>query len=335
MNYFITRINGAMEQSTAQYAQKMVSDIAHSLGFKDMAIYFYNSSEESMENLGFRYDGIIAGISRGDIIVFQYPTWNHGRFERGLIGRMKAYGGRIIIFIHDIEALMFETSQFMMKEALEIFNMAEVLIVPSLAMKQFLLEQGINEDVKFVTQEIWDYITDINFNYPPKFKKEIHFAGNPEKLPIPNRWDYDIPLKLYSSASCSGSNVQKMGWINPTALLLKMAEGGLGLLWYGNEYWHRYMEYNNTFKLSSYLAAGIPIIAPRKISNQQLIEKNHLGLIVDTVDEAVEKVKKMTEKEYGEYASHVKQFATLVREGYFTKKLLIEAVHAILRNDLN
>lgn len=41
----------------------------------------------------------------GDIIVFQYPTWNHGRFEIGLINRIKVYGGRVIIFIHDIDQM--------------------------------------------------------------------------------------------------------------------------------------------------------------------------------------------------------------------------------------
>lgn len=334
MNFFITRINAAPVQSTAEYAQRMVSDIAHPLGFKDLGIYFYNSSKESMDSLSSRYDGIIAGIRRGDVIVFQYPTWNHGRFEKGLIRRMKLYGGRIIIFIHDIEAFMFEKSRFLIKETMEIFNMAEVLIVPSYAMTRLLIEHGVRENMKFVIQEIWDYITDINFMKSPKLKKEIHFAGSPEKLPAPNQWNYDIPLKLYSSELCSGENVQKLGWINPSALLLELAKGGFGLLWYGNEYWHQYMRYNNTFKLSTYLSAGIPIIAPKGISNQHLLEKNHLGLIVDSVDEAVEKVKKMTEEDYKKYVEYVNRFAVLIRGGFFTKKLLIEAIHAIQRNDM-
>lgn len=182
VKYFITRLNGAAVQSTAAYAQGMVADIAHQLGFKEIAIYFYNFPQESNESLSSRFDGIIAGIQRGDIIVFQYPTWNHGRFEIGLINRIKAYGGRVVIFIHDIEALMFESSRFMLGETIEIFNMAECLIVPSDAMKQFLLNNGVKVDMKFVIQEIFDYITDINFIESPKFIREIHFAGSPDQI---------------------------------------------------------------------------------------------------------------------------------------------------------
>lgn len=333
MKYFITRLNGALIQSTTAHAQEMVAGVAHQLGFKEMAIYFYNFPKESNESLSSRYDGIIAGIRGGDIVVFQYPTWNHGRFEMGLINRIKVYGGRVAIFIHDIEALMFESSRYALGETIEIFNMAECLIVPSGAMKQFLLDNGVRADMKFVIQEIFDYITDINFIESPKFTKKIHFAGSPEKLAIPNQWDYDIPLKLYSTEPCSGQSVEKMGWLNPSALLLELAKGGFGLLWYGNEYWHQYIKYNSSFKLSTYLAAGIPVIVPRGISNQYLIEKNHLGLVVDNVDEAVEMIKSMTEEEYKEYICHVEKFSLLIRDGYFTKKLLIETIHRMQRDD--
>lgn len=334
MKYFITRLNGALIQSTAMQAQEMVADIAHWLGFKEIAIYFYDFPEESNESLSSRYDGIIAGIRGGDIIVFQYPSWNHGRFEIGLINRIKVYGGRVVILIHDIEALMFESSRYALGETIGIFNMVECLIVPSDAMKRFLLDNGVRADMKFVVQEIFDYITDINFIESPKFIREIHFAGSPEKLAVPNQWNYDIPLKLYSAEPCSGENVKKMGWLNPSALLLELAKGGFGLLWYGNEYWHQYIRYNNSFKLSTYLAAGIPVIVPRGISNQYLIEKNHLGLVVDNVNEAVEMIKSMTEEEYKEYIRHVKKFSLLIRDGYFTKKLLIETIHKMQREDV-
>lgn len=37
-----------------------------------------------------------------------------------------------------------------LRETIELYNMAEVLIVPSYAMKEFLLENGIKENMKFV-----------------------------------------------------------------------------------------------------------------------------------------------------------------------------------------
>lgn len=332
MKVFITCINGIGGPALA--SQEMVSDIAHQLGFKSMGIYCYDSSKESKESLSSRYDGIIAGISPGDIVFFQHPTWHQLKFEEGLIGRIKAYGGRIVIVVHDVESLMFESSRFMLKMVAEIYNSAEVLVVPSYAMKKFLLDNGVRADMKFAVQEIWDYTTDIRFSQPPKFRKEIHFAGKPSKFLFPDQWNFDVPLKVYTSEPCTGENVQVMGWMDSDRLLLALAEGGFGLVWYGNDYWHQYMRYNNSFKLSTYLAAGIPVIVPRGISNQYLIEGNHLGIVADTLADAADQVRNMGEVEYQEYVRRVREFSPLIRGGYFTRKFLIEAVQMIMRADM-
>lgn len=333
MKIFITCINGLA--GTAQYAQIMVSNIAHMLGFRNIGIFFYDSKEESDQSLSSRYDGIIASISPGDIVFFQHPTWHPLKFEEGLINRIKAYGGRVIIVVHDVESLMIESSRFMLRYAIDLFNSAEALVVPSYAMKKFLQENGIRGDMKYVVQEIWDYTTDIEFSWASGFQKEIHFAGNPSKFLFPYKWNFDIPLKVYTSEQCTGANVQGMGWMDSSRLLLEMAKGGFGLVWYGEDYWHQYMKYNNSFKLSAYLAAGIPVIVPRGISNQYLIEKNHLGLIVDSLDEAVDRVKNMEESDYQGYVQHLRNFSTLIRNGYFTKKFLIDALQMLMRQDVS
>lgn len=333
MKIFITCINGL--GGTASYAQSMVSDIAHQLGFRNMGIYVYDSKGESAESLSSRYDGIISGISPGDIIFFQHPTWNNLKFEEGLIRRIKAYGGRVIIVVHDLEPLMFETSRFMLDFVIEILNSAEALVVPSCNMKKFLLDNGIRTKMKFAVQEIWDYTTDIQFAQFPMYKKEIHFAGDPSKFLFCQRWNFNMPLKVYTSEGCAGKYVQVMGRMDSSSLLLELAKGGFGLVWYGDDYLRQYLKYNNSLKISTYLAAGIPVIVPRGISNQYLIEKNHLGLVEDSLAEAVEKVRDMKEADYRGYVRSVREFAPLIRNGYFTKRFLIDAVHLLMRQDLS
>ncbi|MCM1231933.1 MAG: SP_1767 family glycosyltransferase [Ruminococcus flavefaciens] len=317
-----------------EYAQVMVANIAHQLGFKYMGIRLYDTSGESDLGLKSRYDGIIASIHRGDIVFFQHPTWHFLKFEEGLINRIKVYGGRVVIVLHDVASLMFEFKRQELQNAINLYNSAEVLIVPSFAMKKLLQENGIRKNMKFVVQEIWDHVIDVHFSRTPEFQKEIHFAGNPSKFLFPNQWNFDIPLKVYTSEQCTGENVQMMGWMESENLLTELAKGGFGLVWYGSDYWHQYMKYNNTFKLSTYLAAGIPVIVPRGISNQYLIEKNHLGLVVDSLDGAAERVKEMGESDYQDYVHHVREFSPLIRNGYFTKKFLIEAVQALMRQDM-
>lgn len=334
MNVYVTKLNGMSCTSAEQYAQHMVADIAHSLGVREMGIYRYYADEESVENRTRRFDGIIAGISAGDIVICQFPTWNGLAFERALVRHIKAYHGRIIIFIHDVGALMSEARCSELQDTVELYNEAEVLIVPSLGMQRFLIGHGIRIGMKFVIQEMWDYTTRLSSLGMGTFNREIHFAGNPDGVRFPKTWECEIPLRLYSNSECQGSNIQKIGWLEPERLLMELSRGGFGLVWYGNEDWHQYLSMNNSLKLGAYLAAGIPVIVPKGISDQCMIEKNHLGIVVDTLEEAVETVKSMAGQEYQEYVSAVARFAPLVRKGFFTKKCLLDAIQISMRNDM-
>lgn len=334
MNVYITKLNGMSFTSTEQYAQHMAADIAHSLGIREMGIYRYYAEAESTENRTRRFDGIIAGINAGDIVICQFPTWNGLSFERALVRHIKAYHGRIIIFIHDVEALMSDTHHKDLQDTVELYNEAEVLIVPSLGMRMFLTEHGIRTGMKFVIQEMWDYTALPGTLGSGTWNREIHFAGNPDGLHFPNAWEWEVPLKVYSDSECHGTHVRKMGWLAPERLLMELAKGGFGLVWYGNEEWRRYLSVNNSLKLGVYFAAGIPVIVPGGISSRSIIEKNHLGIAADTLEEAAEAIKKMTETDYQVYSAAAAQFAPLVREGFFTKKCLLDAIHMSVRNDM-
>lgn len=331
MNLYITRLNamGGMVQTM----QCMTAEIAHQLGFREMGVYRYNGNAENAKDRAVRFDGMIAGMSAGDIVVCQFHTWNGLKFERGLVEHIKAYHGRIIIFIHSLEALMIRGSRFMLGETVELYNQAEAVIVPSLEMKKFLLNSGIRPGMKFIIQEMWDYTMDIGFKNTPEFRKEIHCTGGGD-APYVMDWNYKIPLKVYSPTASQGKNINRMGVLKPEELMMKLSEGGFGLEWYHDEQAYEYMRYGNSFSLSRYLAAGIPIIVPTGISSQKLIKENHLGLVVNSIDEALKTVEAMDESEYRKYVQHVEQFAPGLRNGFYTKKCLIDSVQALFREDL-
>lgn len=122
MNVYITKLNGMSYMSTEQYAQQMAAGIAHSLEIREMGIYRYYADAESVENRTRRFDGIIAGIGTGDIVICQFPTWNGLAFEKALVKHIKAYHGRIIIFIHDVGALMSEANHSELHDTVELYN---------------------------------------------------------------------------------------------------------------------------------------------------------------------------------------------------------------------
>ncbi len=331
MNIYITRLNGI--GNTMQAMQCMTAEIAHQLGCREMGIYHYNANAENPRDRAVRFDGMIAGISAGDVVICQFHTWNGLKFERGLVEHIKAYHGRIVIFVHSLEALMIKSSRFMLRETVELYNQAEALIVPSYSIKKFLLDSGIRAGMKFVIQEMWDYPTDLHFQGTPRFQKEIHCTGGIDPQ-LADEWNYEVLLKVYASGDAPGRNIKYMGSLNPDKLLIKLSEGGFGLEWYHHEQDYQYMRYGNSFSLSRYLAAGIPVIVPAGISCQKLIEENFLGLVVNSLDEAVRAVESMNESQYQEYVQHVGQFAPALRNGYYTKKCLIDAIQALYREDI-
>ncbi len=332
---YITKLNGMHAQSTEQFVQHGTADIAHSLGIREMGIYRYNAADESLEHRNRRLDGIIAGIAAGDFVICQFPTLNGLEFDRALVRHIRAYHGHVIIFVREMEPGIIEERQSVWSEMAGLYNEAEALIVPSDAMKQFLIRQGIRGSMRFIVQEMLDVTLNPYRSEQNGLKRGIHYAGDPGSSGFPDTWDHEVPLYVYSDQACPGGNVQKKGWMPSDRLCLELSKGGFGLVWYGGKNGYQYLTMNNSLKLSLYLTAGIPVIVPRGISNQRLIEENHLGVVVDTLDEAAELIKQISEQEYLKYVAAVERFAPLLREGFFTKKCLMDAMQMALREDMH
>lgn len=49
-------------------------------------------------------------------------------------------------------------------------------------------------------------------------------------------------------------------------------------------------------------------------------------MIVDTLEEAVERIESMSAEEYQRMVGRVRSFSSLIRQGFFTRKLLTDAV---------
>ncbi|MGX7043244.1 hypothetical protein [Leuconostoc holzapfelii] len=171
----------------------------------------------------------------------------------------------------------------------------------------------------------------------PKFERLIHFTGHPERFPFVKHWHYKTPLQVFAKQNedAETDHATFIGWYSDEEMLLKLS-GGFGLSWSENiaeKNERDYSELNLSFKLSTYLAAGIPVIVRRGIAVADFIATNHLGLVVDSLQEADDIIQTMSETDYQVMATHVKQISFLVKNGYYTKKALIDSLHSLLSTD--
>ena len=195
---------------------------------------------------------------------------------------------------------------------MDMFNQADVIIAPSQQMVDRLRKEGLTVK-KVLIQEFWDHPHNLSLNQPG-FKKEIFFAGSLTRFPELQNWVYETPLRVFANEPKS----------NP--------KGGFGLVWntqYNDGENVDYYEMNISHKLSTYLAAGIPVIVPNTLSNSHLIEERGLGFAVNSLEEANQLVQNMDPKTYQEISNRAQGFAFLLKEGYITKKLLVDSIFCL------
>ena len=325
MKVHMTNIHGMAKNSVAQIAQNMTSQFGKQLGFNEIGIYNYPFSVDSPTELGKRFDGMVASISNGDIVIYQAPSWNTIEFDHALADHFKLYSQlKLIIFIHDVIPLMFESNRYLLPTFIDFYQKADLLIVPSEQMYHFLRENGLAEK-KYVVQQMWDHPLDADMLYDTTEIKRLNFAGDPQKFTFVQEWHHDIPLHLFASEKPEATDLNLIyeGWLNDAELCIKLSKnGGFGLVWNDGGYTQEYTSKYISYKLGTYLAAGLPVIVPRGISNEELIVKNNLGFAVDS---------SLSQEEYLQYKNAVKEFAPLLQQGYFTKQALVQAVFEVLQ----
>lgn len=321
-------------------AQQMVADIARKkLHYHELGIYRYSMKSDTPDMLRTRLDGIIASVSHGDIVIFQLPTWNGLAFDEAFAAHLGGYRGlKKIFFIHDVPPLMDQRVLKELDRYIAFYNKADLIILPSRNMEEFLRARGLTVK-KTVIQRMWDEPVDIDLANAPKFRKRMNFAADVVRVlrPFVQNWSSDtVELAVTADqgeyAWAEGKNIHFLGWFHNGNLLADALRrsGGFGLLWHDDPVWIAYMKRNACCKLGTYLAAGLPVIVPNSIPEADTIRRKNLGLTVDSIGEAARQVEHMTESQYDQMVQDVDAFAGLIRNGYFAKKLLTDAVFQLL-----
>lgn len=338
MRIHVTNVFGFSPKSTVLQSQHEVVDILKDLCDSEIGLFRYYNEEEPRNELSSRLDGIIARLNMGDVVLFQSPTWNGVDWDNALVDKIKLYGGRVVFFIQDVPPIQFENNYFLMPYFIDMYNKAEVVVVPSEKMYQRLVEEGLTVK-KYVVQKMWDFNVHMDL-HTPSFEKKLYFLGDVTRFPFFQNWQFNTPLHVFGNhkPDYDYSKVHFGGWLNKTELLLELSKGGFGLVW-GNQENPKdepdYYKMNCSYKLASYLSAGIPVIVPDYLSNADFVKENNIGFVVSSLEEVDQVIQECSEEKYSEMVSSVKNVQYLINNGYFTKKLFVDSLMKLSSNEDN
>lgn len=144
MKTHITTLNNMA--GTASLAHRRVLKVAQSIGCHEMGLSFYPLKPDYAKEIDKRLDGIIAPLNYGDIVIFQYPSWIGVNYDESFVNKIKSYRDtKLIIFVQDIQKLMFDSEQVILDMEIRTLNKADLLILPSKKMHRYLKENGLSK----------------------------------------------------------------------------------------------------------------------------------------------------------------------------------------------
>lgn len=340
MSFYVTNIYGFSTTTALVQAHDLVVDTCQRLfDAKELGIAWYNLPTESTISLEARFDGIIAPMVLDPtqrVLLFQHPTFMRMKWEEAFIDHLKATFPdiKIIFFIEDIYSEMFPNMHPLLTKLIRLYNKADVIIVANQAAKKLLLDNGLTV-AKIVYQHMWDCPVKINLSDKelPPFNRLIHFTGNTnlEKFNFLANLDTNsIKMNIYcdDKLKINNPNVTFRGIMEKDSLINVLRKtGGWRFVWGANDTWRNYLAINCSSKLSTYLAAGFPVIVPNSDSQASIVIKNHLGIVVNSLHDAITKISNLSKEEYISYTKSVNHFAHLIRNRHFTTTAITKAYY--------
>lgn len=259
------------------------------------------------------------------IVFLQYPVYG---FKWQILRASRK--NKVITIIHDLNIL--RGARFFSEK--KYIELTDVLIVHTEAMKDWCT-QNMNCR-KIVVLGLFDYLAPHNQYITHRYNniKTIAFAGNLAKSTF---IDYLHYSKLQIDLFGVGVEARKLdpcckyrGCFSPSELH-KHIHSMFGLVWDGDSI-HEctgvngdYLKYISPHKTSLYLSCGIPVIVWKKSALANFIEKNNIGVSVDSLENIDQIIGNMSQDNYYTLQTNVRKIQYRILDGAFLDKALMLA----------
>lgn len=277
-------------------------------------------------------------LRRGDTLLIQYPLDMYPKVAMialKCLYEIKKKGAKIGIIIHDIDSLRMESEderKWYNQAERKFFSAADWIIAHNPVMREYLRKEGFH--IPIYSLGIFDYLEKGKIEAGDILQDNIvTIAGNLSKDKA--GYIYKIPenavrYHLYGpnlEEKEFGKNIEYKGSFQPD-ILPKVLSGKFGLVWDGDSIdtcagqYGEYMRYNNPHKTSLYLACGIPVIVWNKAAIADFIQKNRIGITVESLNELSYTIQNMPDEQYKVLKKNAVIMGDKLREGQMLSRVL-------------
>ncbi|WKF84754.1 hypothetical protein [Lacticaseibacillus pantheris] len=299
-------------------------------------------------------DEAFSKVRAGDVLIVQYPLYVDYPAAPQILRYLSRKGIKTVAFIHDINPLRFTKRSVKdnilrpstrMSYAVKCLNLFTHIIYPNASMQAAMESHGVN--VPANTLKFYDYLVENgagqqesgNLSSQENYK-QIFFAGNLDKSTFLEQYrsgNSEVKFVVFGQKPATYSlpaSIDYRGAKSPDELP-SFLKNGLGLVWDGTSPnqisggWGEYLRYNNPYKASSYLAAGIPLVVWKDSALAEIVSENQIGILVDSLGDAEMQVSNMTLDEFNVMEQNVTDFRDKLLAGKFTVEAVGDAIQAV------
>ena len=310
-------------------------EVANKLGYNNCGLKrTYYKSQSIAVNLRYLLSRIKVwfGLKQNSLLFFQFPSTKAVKFER----IAKARNCKIIMLIHDLMS----PRGHIRKSELECLSLADVLIVHTEAMKQWLISQGI--DKPYVVLEIFDYLNATDSPLPDDYNTiKVAFAGNLGKSNFLDKLSFNnITLQLFGIGFEKRNLKSGISYIGcyPPDHLAEHIKAHYGLVWDGDSIdtcdgeRGEYLRLISPHKLSMYLSAGIPAIVWEDSAMANFVKEYEVGLTIKSLEELDTLLPSIPADEYNKMRKNVSTLSKSLGNGHYLTSAIKKAEEILMNN---
>ena len=290
-------------------------DILHKYhNFKEMGVpLFGNFTDKQIKDM---VANNTHKLTKDDVVFWQYPIYINKPFqlEKEYISSIHKRGAKVIALIHDVDYL--RGWQDSIPEALFFFD---GIITPSKNMSEELRSWGIVSPIT----EMGPYTFITKVHKPSYFSKDVYYCGSTYSWKTSFLSSIDFNLNVYGSIGKKvnlNNKVKYLGELGTNELVSSLTKG-YGFIWdeevSSKTKLKEYLAYNLPYKLSLYIASGIPIICKKHTNVGDFVEKQHIGFTVNSMSEIKLQLLNQTVADYSKYLKNLEYIYKSVVDGKY------------------